>query len=65
MLSVQTLSGKKIGTFTILNRERNESGDRARFACVCECGKKSIQYASDLIAGTCSACGCVGAEEVH
>lgn len=53
------LTGNKYGMLTALKRAENTDAGRARWECVCECGKHVVVTASNLRAGNVKSCGCL------
>ncbi|SFM09199.1 hypothetical protein [Pelosinus propionicus] len=58
MANIHTILGTKFGTFTVIRRTKNERGNRARFICLCDCGKEYIKFADELFTERYSKCEC-------
>ena len=59
-MQVHNLIGQKFGRLTVVGRAENSKGGKARWICVCDCGKVKekpvLGYA--LLSGRISSCGC-------
>jgi hypothetical protein len=55
------LSGQRFGRLLVLTREAPEP-HRARWHCLCDCGRMHIVEGTDLRAGKVQSCGCLRAE---
>lgn len=51
------LSGQRFGKLTIVRRAENNS-KATRWLCRCDCGETLIVYASNLVRGLTTSCGC-------
>jgi len=58
MANIHTLPGTKFGTFTVIRRTKNERGNRAKFICLCDCGKEHVKFADELFTERYSKCEC-------
>lgn len=61
MANIHTIVGTKFGTFTVIRRTKNERGNRARFICLCDCGKEHVKFADELFTERYSKCECESA----
>lgn len=52
------LSGRKFGRLTVLSRVEN-SGNKVRWECSCECGGRSVVSSGGLTIGGTKSCGCL------
>jgi hypothetical protein len=52
--------GERHGRLTVVERAPNKSASdtNARWKCVCECGRETVQYGQDLKKGKVVSCGC-------
>lgn len=54
------LEGKKFGKLIVLNfYDRNQTNNKHRWLCRCECGKESIVIGENLMSGQSQSCGCL------
>lgn len=59
------LSGQRFGRLTALSRAPNAglgTSSKAKWNCVCDCGKTSVVHASALRGGNTKSCGCIKQE---
>lgn len=52
------LTGKVFGYLTVVSRAENTKDGKARWNCICKCGKKTIVPTYRLNNGDCKSCGC-------
>jgi hypothetical protein len=52
-------TGRVYGRLTVLRRGDNTAGRKARWHCLCLCGKETLVHAGDLQSGATQSCGCV------
>ncbi len=51
--------GRKFGLLTVESFGGRSAGGHFKWACVCECGGRCTPFASNLLRGLSSSCGCV------
>jgi len=54
---LEDLVGKKFGKLTVI-KLLPKDGERRKWECICECGKKCVAIASNLKRGNKKSCGC-------
>lgn len=59
MAGLIDLTGKRFGRLTVLSRLPNDSRGRARWCCVCDCGKQTSVLGSHLRKQNIRSCGCL------
>lgn len=53
------LTGQRFGYLTVLQRlPKAKPKERAKYVCLCDCGKKTVVQASNLTTGSIKSCGC-------
>lgn len=52
------LKGIKFGKLTVIERSTNSKSGKARWRCVCDCGKETVSVSSNLVNGMSTTCGC-------
>jgi len=62
MTKASELSGKRFGRTVAISRASNSSSGKARWNCVCDCGKSHISQANSLVSGKAQSCGCLHLE---
>jgi hypothetical protein len=55
------LLGQQFGRLTVLELFPTKAGP-SKWKCICECGKETIVFASNLISGGSKSCGCLARE---
>jgi len=63
MAAIQDLTNRRFGRLTVISRESNK-GNKARWLCICDCGRQSIAHGYDLRHGKHRSCGCLHLESV-
>ena len=63
MSNFNDLTGQKFGRLTVLHRIENK-GKAVRYLCKCDCGNEKIFYASNLLKGLSTSCGCFRKEKL-
>lgn len=53
------LTGKRFGRLVVQQRAPRESRVKPRWACVCDCGKETVVFGSQLRSGQTKSCGCL------
>lgn len=61
---VKNLAGQKFGRFTVIEFDRVDETQTARWVCICECGTKVIVRGGSLTTGSSRSCGCLQKEVV-
>lgn len=56
MTELNDLTGKRFGNLVVIRRD--ESSDRTKWVCKCDCGNETSVFASNLINGHTKSCGC-------
>lgn len=56
------ITGQKFGRLTVVSRGKNTKTGRARWNCLCECGKTKLITTSTLKNGRSLSCGCIRSE---
>ncbi len=62
-MKFKDLTGKKFGRLTVIKRVGDKK--QTQYLCECECGNKRIVYASNLLRGKSTSCGCYRKEKLH
>lgn len=58
MTPLKNLKGKRFGKFLVLGRHsENANGGRAKWLCLCSCGRQVAVVSSNLINGNSTSCG--------
>ncbi len=52
------LTGQRFGRLVVVARAENDSHNKARWCCRCDCGKEIIARSNDLRSGNTQSCGC-------
>ena len=52
------LTGRRFGRLLVIDRAENGNGHGARWNCRCDCGNKTVVYATHLERGKIQSCGC-------
>lgn len=52
------LTGQKFGRLTVKERAENSKQNRARWKCICDCGREVIVEGQHLRSGVTKSCGC-------
>jgi hypothetical protein len=55
------LIGKRFGSLTVQARASSNRDGKARFTCLCDCGRASVVYGRCLVTGHTRSCGCARA----
>lgn len=58
MTKFNDLVGQRFGRLLTISRAENGVGSKARFHCVCNCGREPIVYGTHLTRGFTKSCGC-------
>jgi len=58
------MAGNKYGRLTVVSRNGSDSGNIARWLCVCSCGKETTVNGSSLRKGLTKSCGCIKTESL-
>jgi len=58
MAKLNDLSGQKFNKLTVISRATND-GTRARWNCICDCGKKKVLRGNSISSGRTKSCGCI------
>lgn len=58
MSAVKDLTGLRFGRLIVTGRAENTREGRARWVCLCDCGKTSVKQGKLLLNGHCRSCGC-------
>ena len=53
------LVGQRFGQLLVIERRSNNSYGQTRWLCQCDCGNKTIVYASNMRSGHTQSCGCL------
>lgn len=56
---VHDLTGQRFGRLTVVDRAENDIHHKARWNCMCDCGKQVTVVGSNLSKGRTSSCGCL------
>lgn len=64
MAKAEDLTGKRFGRLTVISRAENRKDGKARWKCLCDCGKETIVYAYSLKRGNTKSCGCIRSEDL-
>lgn len=63
------LTGQRFGRLVVIDQAPSDKAGHARWVCKCECGKEKTVFATNLIRGLTTSCGCVqrqrAKENVH
>lgn len=59
MGSCVDLTGNRFGLLQILSRTNNTAQDKARWQCLCDCGRTSVVTTGSLKSGQTKSCGCL------
>ncbi len=62
MSTVMDLTGQRFGRLVVVERAENDSHNKARWRCRCDCGKETLAMAKSLRSGSKKSCGCLEAE---
>jgi len=52
------ITGQRFGKLTVVSLDKNTGNRKARWNCICDCGKKIITIGCDLRSGRTTSCGC-------
>ena len=63
MSSFVDLTDKSFGRLTVIERVENR-GKHPRYLCKCACGAEKVFYASNLVKGLSTSCGCYRKEKL-
>lgn len=58
MSAVKDLTGRRFGRLVVIGRAESTKEGRARWVCLCDCGKTSVKIGKSLLNGHCKSCGC-------
>ena len=58
MSQLKDLTGRRFGRLVVTDRAENTKEGRARWVCLCDCGKTSVKQGKLLLNGHCRSCGC-------
>lgn len=61
MSAVKDLTGQRFGRLVVLERA-GSSAKKARWLCLCDCGKKALVLGVNLCSGHTNSCGCLSAQ---
>lgn len=64
MGAFKDLTGKRFGRLVVIGRDQNDKNGNARWTCICDCGRTSVSYGSQLRNGRTQSCGCLHRERV-
>ena len=59
------ITGKKYNRLTVINRAENSPAGNIRFNCICDCGKHTKSFGTDLRSGRTKSCGCHARELIN
>ena len=59
MSHLKDLTGMKFNMLTVISRAENAKSGKARWNCLCDCGKMTIVTGSNLINEAVKSCGCL------
>lgn len=59
------ISGQKFGRLTVVDFADIDKHNKARWKCVCDCGKETIVGSNSLRRGHTKSCGCIKDEEMR
>lgn len=58
MGKVIDLTGQRFGRLLVLKRVKNDKHNKAKWACICDCGKEVVVLGNDLRQGKTTSCSC-------
>ena len=59
MMKLIDLTGQRFGKLVVIKRAENSPSHDTRWACQCDCGRKTISYSAELRNGMTKSCGCL------
>ena len=59
------MAGLKFGRLTVTRRSENNTQDKAKWHCICECGNEVDVIGYHLRRGNTKSCGCLQKETLH
>lgn len=62
MGKLKDLTGQRFGRLIVIERGSNDSSNKTRWKCKCDCGNETLVRSSNLLNGTTTSCGCVRKE---
>lgn len=62
MPNIRNLAGQTFGRLTVTHRGGTDKGGRAKWWCLCSCGKSTEAIGRNLVTGNTQSCGCLQAE---
>lgn len=57
--------GQRFGMLTVIKRAKNSRTGRVRWICKCDCGKRTVVQAGNLVTGEVQSCGCLIKERIR
>ena len=64
MSKIIDLTNQRFGRLLVIERAENSSDGRARWKCLCDCGKEKVIRGKDLRSGNTQSCGCYHIEQI-
>lgn len=58
MTKLQDLTGKRFGRLVVVERDASYQKKSTKWVCKCDCGRVVSVFASNLVRGTSTSCGC-------
>lgn len=59
MGKVKDLTGQRFSRLLVLERRENTKANKARWACLCDCGTEVVAIGAELLSGHTKSCGCL------
>lgn len=61
-MKAHDLTGQRFGRLTVSRRVKNNSLNKTRWLCLCDCGNEHVVLTASLLRGNTRSCGCIQAE---
>jgi hypothetical protein len=61
---IKNLLGKRFGRLIPVKYINNDKHGKARWLCLCDCGKQTIVSSNHLVSGRTKSCGCLNIEKI-
>jgi hypothetical protein len=58
------MTGQRFGRLLVISRAENTPKGKARWNCVCDCGKSVVVEGANLRSGASKSCGCISLEKM-
>ena len=59
MGKIKDLAGQRFSSLLVLERKENTKANKARWACLCDCGTETVVIGAELLSGHTKSCGCL------